>query len=68
MAFCFSSSSAVRVRRTFYILVWCRLELGSSRSQNILDGSTDAIVYGWSRRRLAALLFMSVFNAFLSSI
>jgi hypothetical protein len=46
MAFCFSSSTAFRVRRTFHI--WCRLD--SSGSQNILDGSTmDAIVYGWSR-------------------
>ena len=46
MAFCFSSSTAVRVRRTFYI--WCRL--GSAGSQSILDGSTmDTIVYSWSR-------------------
>jgi hypothetical protein len=46
MAFCFSSSLAVRVRRTFHI--WCRLS--SSRNQNILDGSTmDTIIYSWSR-------------------
>ena len=62
MAFCFSSGTAVRVRRTFHI--WWRL--GSSGSQNILDGSTmDAIVHGWFR---SFIYFLSVFNAFFSSI
>ena len=62
LAFCFSSSTAVRVRRTFHI--WCRL--GNSGSQNVLDGSTmDAIAYGWF---CSFAYFCQSFNTFFSSI